>query len=263
MVDSIAKVGLKKPITVSRNNAKKSEYSYDLVCGQGRLEAFQSLRQETIPAFVVEASEEECLIMSLVENIARRQHSSIELMQSIGGLENRGYSIREIADKTGLSHDYVRLILHLLNNGEERLIAAVERNQMPINVAVEIANAEDKDVQNALAEAYERKELRGAKLKAARRIVELRQQSGKTFQKTYGNKPARRLTANAMVRAFKQESARQQAMVSKANETERRLLFIATSLKALFSDSHFVTLLRAEKLETVPKQLADLINEGA
>ncbi len=38
IVDSISKVGLKKPITVSQNG--NGEATYQLVCGQGRLEAF-------------------------------------------------------------------------------------------------------------------------------------------------------------------------------------------------------------------------------
>ena len=40
-----------------------------LVCGQGRLEAFQSLGQREIPALVVEADSDDCLVMSLVENV--------------------------------------------------------------------------------------------------------------------------------------------------------------------------------------------------
>ncbi|MCB2079973.1 MAG: ParB N-terminal domain-containing protein, partial [Novosphingobium sp.] len=76
LVDSIAALGLKKPITVSQRPGKNR---YDLVCGQGRLEAFIALGATEIPAMVVEASEEDCFVMSLVENLARRQHSPLEL----------------------------------------------------------------------------------------------------------------------------------------------------------------------------------------
>jgi ParB family chromosome partitioning protein len=69
LVKSIANLGLKKPITVS---ARSDGSGYDLVCGQGRLEAFAALGQEEIPAIVVSASVEECFVMSLVENLARR-----------------------------------------------------------------------------------------------------------------------------------------------------------------------------------------------
>jgi ParB family chromosome partitioning protein len=39
--------------------------------------------------------------MSFVENIARRQHRPIEMMQEIGSLHRRGYSDTEIAAKIG------------------------------------------------------------------------------------------------------------------------------------------------------------------
>ena len=63
LITSIAHLGLKKPITVSRHG---SESGYDLVCGQGRLEAFIALGQSEIPAIVIEASQEDCYVMSLL-----------------------------------------------------------------------------------------------------------------------------------------------------------------------------------------------------
>jgi ParB family chromosome partitioning protein len=72
LVTSIEHLGLKRPITVS---ARPDQSGYDLVCGQGRLEAFVALGQTEIPALVLEASEEDCFVMSLVENLARRHHS--------------------------------------------------------------------------------------------------------------------------------------------------------------------------------------------
>src|SRR5690242_6770128 len=71
LVTSISHLGLKKPITVA---ARTDDSGYDLVCGQGRLEAFIELGQAEIPAVVIEASQDDCFVMSLVENLARRQH---------------------------------------------------------------------------------------------------------------------------------------------------------------------------------------------
>ena len=52
IVDSIGKIGLKKPITVTGRECSDGT-RYDLVCGQGRVEAFQILEQTKIPALVV------------------------------------------------------------------------------------------------------------------------------------------------------------------------------------------------------------------
>jgi len=89
IVSNIAAIGLKRPITVARR-AEKDGLRYELVCGQGRLEAFQALGQSTIPAIVIDADDENCMIMSLVENLARRQHQSKELLSDIAGLKRRG-----------------------------------------------------------------------------------------------------------------------------------------------------------------------------
>jgi ParB-like nuclease family protein len=51
LVTSIAHLGLKKPITVSE---RPDHSGYNLVCGQGRLEAFIALGQTEIPAIVLE-----------------------------------------------------------------------------------------------------------------------------------------------------------------------------------------------------------------
>ena len=79
IVTNIAEIGLKRPITVTRH-IDTDGARYDLVCGQGRLEAYQVLGQQTIPAFVIEAGAADCAVMSLVENLARRQHRAIDLL---------------------------------------------------------------------------------------------------------------------------------------------------------------------------------------
>jgi ParB family chromosome partitioning protein len=263
IVDSISHVGLKRPITVARVANNGAEEHFDLVCGQGRLEAFKLLDQTEVPAVIIEASEEDCFLMSLVENLARRQHSSLELMRDLGALSDRGYSVIQIGEKTGLSREYVHSILDLMKNGEERLIAAVERNQIPITVAMDIASCEGNELQEALTDAYARNELRGTRLKTAMRIAQTRQRRGKALKAQKGGPRQRKISARAMVRAYKQETERQRAMIMKADITERRLLFIVSALKEVFNDENFVTLLRAEGLETLPRQIADLFhNKG-
>src|SRR5262249_48814656 len=87
IIANIAKLGLKKPITVAQSGGKNGSATYDLVCGQGRLEAYAALGEEMIPAIVVTGSREELLLMSLTENVARRNHSTLELVKEISGLK--------------------------------------------------------------------------------------------------------------------------------------------------------------------------------
>jgi len=62
----------------------------------------------------------------------------------------------------------------LMDKKEHRLLRAVESGQMPISVAIAIAGAEDQEVQAALQQAYDTKVLRGSRLIAAKRLVELK-----------------------------------------------------------------------------------------
>ncbi len=50
IITSVADLGLKRPITVKKRQ-EDGEAKYDLVCGQGRLEAYQALGQQEIPAW--------------------------------------------------------------------------------------------------------------------------------------------------------------------------------------------------------------------
>ncbi|WP_323010646.1 ParB N-terminal domain-containing protein [Paracoccus sp. (in: a-proteobacteria)] len=77
LVDSIAKIGLKRPITVSGGTNGEA---YQLVCGQGRLEAFIALGQTTIPAVIRDYTVEERLVHSVIENVARRHHRPKDLL---------------------------------------------------------------------------------------------------------------------------------------------------------------------------------------
>lgn len=259
LVTSIAHLGLKKPITVSRREGKPG---YDLVCGQGRLEAFAVLGQKEIPAVVIDASEEDCYVMSLVENLARRQHTSLEFMREIGALKERGYTTNEIAAKTDLSPEYITAICYLLEHGEERLIAAVERGIIPPSIAMEIVRAKDGEVQQALSEAYEKKIIPGNQVLAIRRIIEDRNQIGKAGHVAGIRRVGARkqVTGDTLVRAYQKETERQKLIVKKATLAQTRLIFVVNALKQLLADEHFVTLLRAEALHTLPRPLAARLN---
>jgi ParB family chromosome partitioning protein len=254
LIDSIAKLGLKKPITVSRRDGQ----GYQLVCGQGRMEALVELGQTMIPAVVIDASSDDCYVMSLVENIARRNHTPLELISEIGALRDRGYNHGQIADKVGFSPEYVWAICLLIDQGEERLLNAVERGIVPHTIAIEIARAEDHEVQRALTEAYEQKSLPGAQVLAIRRIVDERNLIGKSLRSARSRSRAvSRPTAAALVRSYQKEVERQKLLVRKATLAQSRLLFVVNALKKLLEDEHFVTLLRAEAMGTLPLPLAE------
>jgi ParB family transcriptional regulator, chromosome partitioning protein len=265
IVQSIARVGLKRPITVSPRKAETDSASYDLVCGQGRVEAFIQLGQAEIPAIVIEAEESDCLVMSLVENCARRQHRAIDLLADITTLRGRGYNDREIASKIGVTPEYVHMISKLLESGEERLVTAVEAGIIPLNMAIEIAKSNDEDVQRALTQAYTEKKLRGKKLVAVRRLIEQRRRRGKhVHDSNFGRRDAakRPLTSESIIRVYRQEADRQKLLIKKAEVTQNRLLFIVEAIRTLRDDENFANLLRAESLDSMPAFLEQRLTDG-
>lgn len=258
IVENIADIGLKRPITVTSRQGPDGPL-YDLVCGQGRLEAFRQLGQTEVPALIVTADAQDCLVASLVENCARRQHQGVDLLQDIVGMRKRGYSDSEIAEKTGLTTYYVSAIARLLEQGERRLVAAVEAGYLPISVALEICESDDQGVQAALHKAYEGKLLRGRSLIAARRLVEVRKRSGKSTN--VANRLRKEsMTPEALVKAFQEDTERKRLMIKKTEATRNRLVFIVEALGQLANDDTFAALLEDEGLETMPNRLAERIH---
>ena len=211
----------------------------------------------------MKVSDEDAFIMSLAENIARRQCRPLELLAGIEQLRDQGYDKKAIAEKTGLTAEYVQGILILLKNGEERLLVAVERGRIPLNAALAIVGAgdDDKAVQAALQDAYETGKLRGKQLLQARRVIERRQNLGRSVAR---GTPRKRedVTTSSLVRTYQKEVGRQKLMVKKAEFAQQRLLFVVGALRELLADENFTTLLRAEGLDTLPKYLAERVWAG-
>jgi ParB family chromosome partitioning protein len=254
IVSNIGQIGLKRPITVTRRMEAGGPY-YDLVCGQGRVEAFIALGQEEVPALVVNANPQDCLVASLVENCARRQHRAVDLLQDIGGMKRRGHSIADIARKTGLSAEYVYAVVNLLEKGEERLLRAVEIGQIPFSVALEIAEAEDKDIQAALQTAYEKNILRGKKLLAAKRIVEMRRKQGKTL-KSNPHVKIRPVSSEALLQAFQEDTDRKRMLIRRAETAKARLIFVTEAMRKLLNDHALSGILAEEGFASLPEGVA-------
>ena len=229
VVANIKAIGLKKPIVVTPRTLDDGAEHYLLICGEGRLKAFKSLGETAIPALVIVASDEDAFIMSLAENIARRQWRPLELLAGIEQLRDAGYTAKQIATKTGLAFKYVQGMLTLLQQGEQRLLVAVEKGAIPLNAALAIVGAgkDEQAVQAALQEAYESGTLRGKRLIDARRVLERRANLGRTIDK---NTPRKRadVSTSSLVRTYQKEVERHKLVVRKAGFTQQRLLFVVS-----------------------------------
>jgi ParB family chromosome partitioning protein len=262
ITDNITKVGLKRPITVTKSFTNVD--GYDLICGQGRLEAFLACGQTEIPAMVIEANEEEALLMSLVENLARPKRKINDLLQAVEILQRQGYSNQQIASKTGLSQGYIKDVFNLMARGEERLITSVEKGVIPISIAIAIAESvDDKEV---LQDIYERNLLRGNKLLAAKKLIEIRKHRGKHLTRATSEakstKGLGKTSTQEVLKIYHKEVNRKKILTRKANIASERLSFIKTALKELLTEKAFKNILYTEQLVSFPKFLNDLLNAG-
>lgn len=259
IVTSISEVGLKTPITVAKREMRADGTQYDLVCGQGRIEAFLALGQTHIPGINTNASREDQYLMSLIENIARRPPSHLGLLKETKRLRECGYSVEEIAKKLGLGPRYIATIVMLLGNGETELISMVESGRMPLTVATEIANGTTSDIQRALTEAYETGDLRGGKLRAVRAVI--RKRTSARTRNRKDKSQLKSLTSLDVTKEYQEYTRTQRALVKRAGVVRERLVLIAAACQTLFADPNFLTLLRAEALSEMANKLMEMTRE--
>ena len=254
---NIRSVGLKRPITVSPKVCSKNGKKYDLVCGQGRLEAFIADGETEIPCVVREVSEEDAHIMSLVENIARRNGNALELLQRIKYLKSQGYTDDAIAAKTNLGKDYIRGIIRLLEQGEEYLVNAVEKGRIPLYQALNIASEDDIAVQRALAEAYESGALTGKKLVDAQKIISRRKHYGKSLSSPH--REHAKVSAEDLIAAYEKGAKEKKRLLAQSNYIKDVLEYASIALRQLLKDVHFTNQLKAVGMNEIPKHITDLL----
>ncbi|MBK3665066.1 ParB N-terminal domain-containing protein [Bradyrhizobium diazoefficiens] len=254
IVKSIGAVGLKRPVTASK---REGGNGYELAFGETRMEALSALGQTEIPAILVEASTEDCILMSLVENIARRRHSPVELVSDIGRLA-KAYKAPDIAAKLGVTQDFARAIAYLIKHGEDRLISAVERGIVPPALAIEIARASTPQLQGALLEAFVNGKHTSKQIEKMRKLVEQRHRTSMKDQ--FADE---KISAASLVRAFRQEIERQEIVAKKADLTHARLVFLIGALRTLMNERMFTSLLREEGVDRLPLPVVRLMSAGA
>lgn len=256
IVESIKNLGLKKPIQVSiRLAAEGEDPTYDLVCGQGRLEACIRLGYHEVPAVVVQLPKEDCLLRSLVENMARRNPATRDLIDEIERLKAQGYNNSQIAKKLDICNSAVGELLTLKQNSEEGLLDAALRGSIPVSIAIEISKAGTLEAQRELLKAYEGGELNQSAIRTIKRLIEQRRFMGKAVRGVTRGRV--KTSADGMVNAYKRESQRQRMIVKKARICEGKLTILTQAFAKLLADEAFNNLLRAESLRTMPQYLAD------
>lgn len=228
-VRSIDDVGLYKPICVNARNYKKTGM-YDLVCGQGRLEAYIALSKESILAEIIDEDDTNAYIFSLVENIARVRPSSIEFARTLVQMYDSGVTVPDLVRITGRSDSNVKEYIRLMKNGEERLIRGVEDNIYPISFATQVASSDETSAQQLLMDAYDAGMINCSTLRDARDIIEGRVQDGR-------GKPPQNI--EELKSDIKNMTEQKEGFCAQAQQRESRLIQLLIIIKKLMADPKF------------------------
>jgi len=142
LAESIKSQGIMQPILVRHKND-----GYEVVAGERRLRAAQSLGLEEIPALIKDVSDEEALVLALIENIQREELNPIEEGKAYKRLMDEFHLNQEqVADAVGKERPTVSNILRLLKL-PQAVQDAVAKKMISMGHARTLLSIEDKDKQ--------------------------------------------------------------------------------------------------------------------
>ncbi len=191
LADSIKQHGLQEPIIV-----RKSGDKYELVCGERRLRACIMAGLNEIPAICRNISDDESILIGLVENIQREDLNPIEEAEAYQTILNRfNWSQEKLAEVVGKDRSTITNTLRLLTlpssvqnmvidgiltMGHARALSGLSEPELVIQVAKQIAERglsvrQTEQIVSQLKEGVKKKSIAHKKTKHAQ-IVEIEQQ---------------------------------------------------------------------------------------
>lgn len=245
IVESIQTLGLKTPIVVTPRRSQEDNMEYDLICGEGRLNAFKNAGEQEIPARVVSTSREDALLMGLVENIARRQANKISLIKEVNRLSKEGYNGREIARKVGKTEFYISQLNALMKKGRPEIVNAVLTEKMNFSTAFRIVScSDDQEIQKEINDAYESGEIKAKDLKLIQNFLSTQKQNARKKTK-----------AGSVISEFNKRVKYSKNIIRKVDSCEMTLAFLKGAFTVMFQDEGFIALLECQGIVDIPSQL--------
>ena len=141
--NSIKSKGILSPILVTQSNDKNVS-SFDLIAGERRWRAAQMAKIHEVPCIVVnDVDANSASVMSLIENIQRKNLNAIEEAQGFNELINQHNYTQESAGKiVGKSRVYITNSLRLLKL-PEKILSLIKDNKLSAGHARLLIGRED------------------------------------------------------------------------------------------------------------------------
>lgn len=245
-VQSIDSIGLQLPVRVN-DKFIGSSGQYELICGEGRLIAHKRLKRETIEAEIITCSRKQAYLESLIENIARGAPGTMDFAQELKRLHDQGWDYEQIAKIACKSPEFIRQYIRLVEKGENRLIQGVEKGIFPITFAVQVAQSDNRNVQNLLMDAFDEGIINTSNFARARKIITNRLKNSRAAEKE-SNDLAGNYTVKMLARDISHATEAKNNFIRQAKDKEGRLFLLLDGISALWQDSALVSMIQEENL---------------
>lgn len=149
LADSIAQVGVLQPICV-----RPKDEEFEIVYGERRYWAAVMANLAHIPAFVREMSDAEAEDAAITENLQREDVKPLEEAAAYRrALDSGRHTVESLVEKFGKSEAYIRSRLKLCSLIDP-LAELLDREEISVGVAIEIAKYDDKIQQEVFDEHF-------------------------------------------------------------------------------------------------------------
>jgi len=142
---SIQTYGFNDPILVR----EIGDDQYELIDGEHRIQIWQSMGHDTIPATISEVDGTQAILLNFLANTARGSQNPMDVAEALHRARDHGVSDQELAAATGHTLDWVRLYLTIvdlpdtykdaLRRGELQIGHVREAARLPFPVEVDAA----------------------------------------------------------------------------------------------------------------------------
>lgn len=151
---SIREHGLIQPVIL-----RKAERGYEIVAGERRWRACRIIGIKEIPCIVKELSDEENMLLAIIENMQREDLNPIEEAEGLKQMiDTYGLTQEEVSRSVGKSRPYIANSLRLLKLSED-IAQYLSEGKLSAGHAKALAGVEDEKMQLWLAEEIIKKEL--------------------------------------------------------------------------------------------------------
>jgi ParB family transcriptional regulator, chromosome partitioning protein len=143
---SLREHGFLHPVGVRRDGSK-----YVVVYGQRRVRAARLAGLSRVPCTICVADDQRAFLLSIIENLQRRQLSGRERVRAIERLAGTRLGVRDLSRKTGFDQSTISRWLKI--DRRPTLRAALENGEIDIGRATILADAPESELPALLAEA--------------------------------------------------------------------------------------------------------------